>query len=106
MLQSSCYRAVGAAGQANQAVGVLFQFFSLRCSLTFFRAQFHFGDQPAEVLIAGAGRNEERKAEWIVIPNYLVIQNNSVIPSGARNPYSLHRLPGIGILRLRTCFTS
>jgi hypothetical protein len=29
-----------------------------------------------------------------------------VIPSGARNPYSLHGLLGVGILRFRKCFTS
>src|SRR5208337_5658261 len=82
MLQSVCQRPIRATGQANQAMGVFFQFFSLNCTSAFFRAQFHFGDQPAEILIAGAGRNKERKARWIVISSYLVIQNNSVIPSG------------------------
>ena len=106
MLQGSCQRPIGAAGQANQTVGMLFQFLFLNCAPTFFRAQLHFGDQAAEILITRAGGNEERKAEWFVIFIYLVIQNNSVIPryfvipSGARNPYALHCLLVIGILRL------
>ena len=43
---------------------MLFQFFFLNCAFAFFRAQLHFGDQAAEILIAGAGGNEKRKTEF------------------------------------------
>ncbi len=69
MLQSGGQRPVRAAGQANEAVGMLFQFFLLDCALTFLRAQLHFGDQSAEILIAGAGGNEKRKAELAHVVN-------------------------------------
>jgi hypothetical protein len=45
-------------------VGVLFQLFFTDCAFAFFRAQLHFGDQTAEILIARAGGNEQRQAEF------------------------------------------
>src|SRR5260370_35822770 len=64
----------GASGKADKARGVIFQFFFLDRAFAFFSAQLHLGNQPAEILIASAGSDQERKAERIVI-------------LGARNPY-------------------
>jgi len=51
--------AIRAASQADEAVGMLFQFFLLNCTLAFLRAQLHFGDQAAEILIAGREETTE-----------------------------------------------
>jgi hypothetical protein len=75
-------------------VGLLFQLFFLNCTLAFFRAQLHLGDQAAEVLITRTGRNEKGKTEVFVIP------------SRARHIDAMNSVPGIEILRLRKCFTS
>src|ERR1700722_16745404 len=64
MLQGGCEWTVRTAGQADKAMGVLFQLFFTDCAFAFFRAQLHFGDQTAEVLIARAGGNEQRQAEF------------------------------------------
>ena len=82
LLQGRGQRAFGAAGEADQAVGVLFEFFGADCAFAFFGAQLHFGDQAAEILIAGARGDEEGKAECRTIEGL-------VIPSGARNLYLL-----------------
>ena len=60
--------ALVAAGQADEACGMFFEFLREDCAFAFFCAQLHFGDQAAEILIAGAGSDEERKAKGIVIP--------------------------------------
>ena len=39
------------------------EFFARDCAFAFFGAQLHFGDQVAEILVAGAGGDEKRKAE-------------------------------------------
>jgi len=41
------------------------QFLFADRTLAFFCAEFHFGDQAAEVLVAGAGGDEEGKAKRI-----------------------------------------
>jgi hypothetical protein len=64
MPQGGRQRAVCAAGQANKAVGMFFQFVFLNRTFTFLRAQLHFGNQATEVLIARPGRNEQRKTEF------------------------------------------
>ena len=74
LLQSCRKRALRTAGKADEAVGVFFEFFCADCAFAFFGAQFHFGDQAAEILITGARCDEKRKAKRFVIP------------SGARNP--------------------
>src|SRR6266581_6334365 len=78
----------GASGETDQTMCVIFQLFFLDRAFAFFSAQLHLGNQPAEILIASAGDNEERKAEGVVIP------------SAARNPYPGHIVLRIGILRL------
>src|ERR1700694_6358881 len=65
----------GASGEADKTMCVIFQFFFLDRAFAFFSAQLHLGNQPAEILIASAGGDEERKAERMVIP------------SAARNSY-------------------
>ena len=51
------------------------KFFFADCAFAFFGAQLHFGDQAAEILIAGAGGDEKGKAE-----------EQNLSRSGARNP--------------------
>ena len=81
--ESSGERSLVAACEADQAVRVLFKFFAQNRAFPLLaRAQLHFGDQAAEILIARAGGDEERKAERIF--------SFFVIPSEARNLYSLH----------------
>src|ERR1700691_1795429 len=53
VLQSGGQRPVRTAGQANESLGMLFQFILLDCPLTFLGAQLHLGDQAAKVLIPG-----------------------------------------------------
>src|SRR5258708_33679247 len=77
-----------ASGKADKARGVIFQFFFLDRAFAFFSAQLHLGNQPAEILIASAGSDEERKAERIVIP------------SAARDPYPGYIFWRTGILRV------
>src|SRR5260370_23717494 len=79
---------LGASGEADQTMGVIFQFFFLDRAFAFFSAQLHLGYQSAEILIASAGGDEERKAERIVVP------------SAARNPYPGYMVFRLGILRL------
>ena len=55
LLQGCGEWAFVAAGEADQSFGVLFEFLCRDCAFAFLRAQLHFGDQAAEVLIAGAG---------------------------------------------------
>ena len=107
-LQGGCEWAFGTAGEADETMGVFFEFFLADGTFAFLGAQLHFGNQAAEVLVAGAGGDQEGETEWIVIPFDLVIPtpNTIVIPSEARNPYPLHGLMGVGVLRLRECFTS
>jgi len=50
---------------ALESVGMLLQFAFTDGALTFLRAQLHLRNQTAEILISGAGRDEERKAERI-----------------------------------------
>ena len=83
LLQSCGQRAFRAAGQADQALGVFFQFFFADRAFAFFSAQLHFGDQAAEVLIAGARRNQKRKTETVCHSEHRIF----VIPSEARNLY-------------------
>ena len=64
LLQSGCQWAFRAAGEADEALGMLLKFFGEDCALAFFGAQLHFGDQAAEVLIAGAGGDQEGKSEF------------------------------------------
>src|ERR1700720_4694641 len=77
-----------ASGEADKTMCVIFQFSFLDRAFAFFSAQLHLGNQPAEILIAGAGGDEERKAERIVIP------------SAAGSPYPGYMVLRIGILRL------
>src|SRR5713101_5096558 len=56
-------RTVIAASKADQSAAMFLQFFHADCTFAFLRAQLHFGNQAAEVLVAGAARNEEGKAE-------------------------------------------
>jgi len=64
LLQSCGEEAFVSASEADQAMRVLFEFFRADGALAFFGAQLHFGDQAAEILVAGAGRNEKRKTEF------------------------------------------
>ena len=66
-----------------------FEFVFESCALAFFRAQLHFGDQAAEVLIAGAGGDEEGQAEF----------------TSEREAGTNSRLLMVGILRLSKCFS-
>src|ERR1700680_2992613 len=59
----------GAPGEADKTMCVIFQFFFLDRAFAFFSAQLHPGNQPAEILIASAGGDEERKTEGMVIPS-------------------------------------
>ena len=52
-----------AAGEADQPGSMLLQFVFADGALTFLRAQLHLRNQMAEVLVAGAGRNEKGKAK-------------------------------------------
>ena len=61
------------AGEADQAIGMLFEFFDADCAFAFFGAQLHFGDEAAEILVAGAGGDEERKAEGIVDCRFQIV---------------------------------
>src|ERR1700736_5585592 len=91
-----------ASGEADETMCVIFQFFFSDCAFAFLSAQLHFGDQTAEILVAGAGSDEERKAGRIVIPmGFVILVEGFVIPSGARNPYPRHIFLWVGILRLR-----
>ena len=63
LLQGCGERAFVAAGEADQAFGVFFEFLCADCAFAFLGAQLHFGDQAAEVLVAGAGGDEEGKTE-------------------------------------------
>ena len=64
MLQGCGERAFVAAGEADESFGVLFEFLCGDGAFAFFGAQFHFGDQAAEILVAGAGATRKRKAEF------------------------------------------
>ncbi len=44
LLQGCGEGTVGSAGEADQAVGVLLEFFCADCAFAFFGAQLHFGD--------------------------------------------------------------
>src|SRR3981081_2952918 len=79
--------AFDASGEADKARGVIFHVFFLDRAFSFFSAQLHLGNQPAEILIASAGSDEERKAERIVILS-------------ARNPYPGYIFGRRGILRV------
>src|SRR5258708_40283949 len=65
LLQGSGQRAFRAAGEADEAFGMLFEFLWSDCAFAFFGAQLHFGDQAAEVLVAGARGDEEGGAKGI-----------------------------------------
>src|SRR5580692_6856045 len=98
--QRSGQRAFRAAGEADESGSVLLQFVGTDRALAFLRAQLHLGDQAAKILVAGARGDEERKTGKIVTPRKFRV------PSGTRNPWLLHVLMGVGILRLRQCCTS
>ena len=63
--QRSGERAVIAAGEADQPAGMFLQLILADSAFAFLCAQLHFCDQAAEVLVAGAGRDEQGKAEEI-----------------------------------------
>jgi hypothetical protein len=87
-------------------LGVFFQFFVADRTFAFFRAQLHFGNQAAEILIAGARGDQEGKTEGMV--------DCFVISSQAGNFYTFESMLGVEIpstslrasLRLHPCFTS
>jgi hypothetical protein len=58
LLQGCGERAFVTAGEADQSFGVFFKFLGRDCAFTFLGAQLHFGDEAAEVLVAGAGLNQ------------------------------------------------
>ena len=94
LLQGCRQWALVPAGEADQAFGVLLEFLGADCAFSFFGAQLHFGDKAAEVLIAGAGGDQEWKAEGFVFPIVIPFFSSVVIPSGARNPCLMHGLWG------------
>jgi len=63
--QGSGEQTIIAAGETNESIGMLLQFAFTDGALTFLRAQLHLRNQTAKILISGAGRDEERKAERI-----------------------------------------
>ena len=63
MDQRGSQRPVITAGEADQAGSMLLEFMLANRAFAFLCAQLHFGNQVAEVLVAGAGRDEQRKAE-------------------------------------------
>src|SRR5580704_6016974 len=63
LLQGCRQRALRSAGQADQALGVLFELFCTDRAFAFLCAQLHFGDQAAKILVAGAGGDEKWKAK-------------------------------------------
>ncbi len=65
MSQRGGQRSVIAAGQADQPGSMFLQFLLADSAFAFLRAQLHFGDQTAKILVAGAGGDEERKAKEI-----------------------------------------
>ncbi len=64
--QSRCQWAFRAAGEADESGSMFFEFFFANRAFAFLGAHFHFGDQAAEVLVAGTGGDEEGKARTIV----------------------------------------
>ena len=59
-------RTIIPAGEADQSGRMLLQFFFANSAFTLLLcAQFHLCDQAAEILVAGAGRDEKGKAERI-----------------------------------------
>ena len=64
MAQGGGERSFVAAGEADESFGVLFEFLCGDRAFAFLGAQLHFGDQAAEVLVAGAGGDKKRKAEF------------------------------------------
>jgi hypothetical protein len=54
-LQSRGERPIRTTGQADEAFGMLLQFFVANRTLAFLAAQFHPGNQAAKILIASAG---------------------------------------------------
>ncbi len=65
MSESERQWSIVAAGKADQSCGMLLQFVFAHRAFAFGRAQLHFGDQAAEILVAEAGRDKKRKAERI-----------------------------------------
>src|SRR2546421_12827592 len=66
MSQSDSQGAVIAASEAYEPGSVFSQFFFVNRPIFFpRRTQLHFGDQAAEVLVAGARGNKKRKTERI-----------------------------------------
>src|SRR5882724_7349485 len=66
MSQGSSQEAVIAAGEANESVSVFSQFFFMNRSFLFPRGtQLHFGDEAAEILVAGARGNKKRETRRI-----------------------------------------
>src|SRR5882672_8210904 len=62
--QGGSYGAVVAASQANKSASVFSQLFLANRTFLFpRRAQLHFGDQAAEILVAGARGDKKRKAK-------------------------------------------
>jgi len=64
LVQCCGERAFVAAGEADESFGVLFEFLRGDGAFAFLHAQLHFGDQAAEILVAGAGSDEERNAKF------------------------------------------
>ena len=58
-------RAVITAGETDETGGVLFQFLFANCAFLLLSAKLHFGNEAAEVLIAGAGGDEKGKTRAI-----------------------------------------
>ena len=59
-------RTVVAAGETDETLGMLFEFGWENRAFVFLRAYLHFGDQAAEVLVAGGRGDEKGKAEVAV----------------------------------------
>ena len=64
VLQSQSQRTIVVSGEANQAFRMFLQFFFMNCTFALGCTQLHFGDHAAEVLIADAGGDEQRKSEF------------------------------------------
>ena len=59
-------RTIIPAGETDQSGCMLLQFFFADSAFTLLLcAQFHFCDQATEILVAGAGRDQQGKAERI-----------------------------------------
>ena len=92
-------RAFVAAGEADESFGMFFEFFMRDGAFAFLGAQLHFGDQAAEILVAGAGGDEQGKAECFVTSEFCHSERSEEF-------YFSSGLSVVVILRLCGCFTS